>query len=89
MSRIIIEGHTNDDAPPSSDPYIFNLDLSQRRAFNVMRFIIDEYRGTTDEEPLKEHMVASGRSLMDLICADGRRRNCAPGEVRQGAIPAN
>jgi chemotaxis protein MotB len=70
LSRIIIEGHTNSDGR-HGDVYLYNLDLSQRRAQNVMRHIVEIYRGTLFEEALKKYMVASGRSMMDLQLRNG------------------
>jgi chemotaxis protein MotB len=65
LSRIIIEGHTNDDGG-----YVYNLDLSQRRAFSVMTNILAEYADSRYAESLQRFMVASGRSLVDLIRLD-------------------
>jgi outer membrane protein OmpA-like peptidoglycan-associated protein len=65
LSRIIIEGHTNDDGG-----YVYNLDLSQRRAFSVMTNILAKYADSPYAESLQRFMVASGRSLVDLIRLD-------------------
>ncbi len=66
LSRIIVEGHTNDDGT-----YIYNLKLSQRRAFNVMVHILDHFSGGPYRESLKKYLVASGRSKMDLVMSNG------------------
>jgi len=61
LSRLIVEGHTNDNGS-----YIYNLDLSQRRAFNVMRYILESRADPVTSEKLKRFLVASGRSSVDL-----------------------
>jgi chemotaxis protein MotB len=62
LKSIVIEGHTNDDAS-----YMYNLDLSQRRAFAVMQHFLTNAPGYSD--PLKEYVTASGRSYSQPICA--------------------
>jgi chemotaxis protein MotB len=67
LSRIIVEGHTNDNGS-----YIYNLGLSQQRAFNVMEYVV-ESRATPEQAAfLKKYLVASGRSMMDLRYKEGR-----------------
>jgi outer membrane protein OmpA-like peptidoglycan-associated protein len=65
LSRIIIEGHTNDDGS-----YLYNLELSQRRALNVMKHILETRGDASQQERLREYLVASGRSETDLIAKD-------------------
>lgn len=73
LEAIVIEGHTNDDGPFSAADvganYMFNLDLSQRRAFSVMQFLLEE--ANEYEEPLREYVTANGRSFSDLIYVEG------------------
>lgn len=60
LDRIIIEGHTDSDGG-----YLYNLDLSQRRAFAVMNFLL-----TLDfakENNIKPLMIASGRAYLDAV----------------------
>lgn len=65
IDRIIIEGHTNSDGP-----YLFNLELSQKRAFEVMNFI---FKLKPDiEQDLRKYIVASGRSYSDRIMVNGK-----------------
>jgi chemotaxis protein MotB len=64
LDKIVIEGHTDSDGG-----YLYNLDLSQKRAFAVMNYlltldIVDTYR-------LKPLIVASGRSYLDAIKVNG------------------
>ncbi len=64
LDRIIIEGHTDSDGG-----YLYNLDLSQRRAFAVMNFLL-----TLDfakENNIKPLMIASGRAYLDAVKVDG------------------
>jgi len=64
LDRIIIEGHTDSDGD-----YFYNLDLSQKRAFAVMNFLL-----TLDfakEHNIKPLMIASGRAYLDAISIDG------------------
>jgi len=64
LDRIIIEGHTDSDGG-----YLYNLDLSQKRAFAVMNFLL-----TLDfarEHNIKPLMIASGRAYLDAIKVDG------------------
>jgi chemotaxis protein MotB len=37
ISRIVIEGHTDDEGS-----YLYNLELSQERAFNVAKYIYSD-----------------------------------------------
>ena len=63
VSKIVIEGHTDDVAS-----YIYNLDLSQRRSFNVVKFIVGEEIGDFKyKEKLSKDIVAIGRSKSELI----------------------
>lgn len=77
LRAIVIEGHTNDNAPPDNPrPYMFNLALSQQRAFNVMAFLIEN--ASTYERELKEYVTANGRSFADPVCLDDAP--CGEGE---------
>ncbi|MCP4970899.1 MAG: OmpA family protein [Arcobacter sp.] len=60
IDKIIIEGHTN-----SKGTFLFNLELSQKRAYSVMQFLLSlDFKS---KEELKELIVASGRSFLDPI----------------------
>ena len=64
LDRIIIEGHTDSDGG-----YLYNLDLSQKRAFAVMNFLL-----TLDfakENNIKPLMIASGRAYLDAVKVGG------------------
>jgi len=64
LDKIIIEGHTDSDGG-----YLYNLDLSQKRAFAVMHFLL-----TLDfakEYNIKPLMIASGRAYLDAIKING------------------
>ena len=66
LSEIIIEGHTDSDGT-----YIYNLELSQRRALAVAEFCLEEDGPldlSWDElQTLREIVTANGRSYSDLI----------------------
>ncbi|WP_321315354.1 OmpA family protein [Halarcobacter sp.] len=60
IDTIAIEGHTN-----SVGGFLYNLDLSQKRAFSVMDYLLSlDFK---NKEKLRQLVVASGRSYLDLI----------------------
>ena len=64
LDKIVIEGHTDSDGG-----YLYNLDLSQRRAFAVMRYLLSlDFARRYSIKPL---ITASGRSYLDAIKVDG------------------
>lgn len=63
ISKIIVEGHTDDVGT-----YIYNLDLSQRRAFSVVNFIVGEEIGDYKyKDKLTGDIIAVGRSKDEPI----------------------
>jgi len=64
LDKIIIEGHTDSDGG-----YLYNLDLSQRRAFAVMNYLLS--LDFAAEHNIKPLMIASGRAYLDAIKVDG------------------
>ncbi len=65
LDKIIIEGHTDSDGG-----YLYNLDLSQRRAFAVMNYLLSlDFAKEHHIEPL---MIASGRAYLDAINVNGK-----------------
>jgi chemotaxis protein MotB len=64
LDKIIIEGHTDSDGG-----YLYNLDLSQRRAFAVMNYLLS--LDFAEEHNIKPLMIASGRAYLDAIKVDG------------------
>ena len=60
LDQIIIEGHTNSDGS-----YVYNLELSQKRALSVMKFLLK--LNPEVENDLKGYVTANGRSETDLI----------------------
>lgn len=65
VSEIIIEGHTD-----TSGNYMFNLDLSQKRAFSVAEYCLSDNNDilTKDEtEALRSVVSTSGRSWSDPV----------------------
>jgi len=65
LDRIIIEGHTDSDGG-----YLYNLELSQKRALAVMNYLLS--LPIAQEYHLKKYLVASGRAYMDRIVHNGR-----------------
>jgi len=64
LDKIIIEGHTDSDGD-----YLYNLDLSQRRAFAVMHYLLTlDFAKKYNIKPL---MIASGRAYLDAITVNG------------------
>ena len=64
LDKIIIEGHTD-----SVGTYIYNLNLSQKRALAVMEYLLT--LPFTEKHNIKPLMTASGRAYLDAITVDG------------------
>ena len=64
LDKIIIEGHTD-----SVGSYIYNLNLSQKRALAVMEYLLT--LDFTREHNIRPLMTASGRAYLDAIMVDG------------------
>ncbi len=64
LDKIIIEGHTDSDGG-----YLYNLDLSQRRAFAVMHYLLT--LDIAKKYNLKPLLVASGRAYLDPVKVNG------------------
>lgn len=65
ISEIIIEGHTD-----SEGSYMYNMDLSQRRAFAVAQFCLDESNNVLSRDQiriLRNILTANGRSFSNPI----------------------
>ncbi len=65
IESIVIEGHTNSDGE-----YIYNLELSQKRALEVMKFLFSLDFNNSME--LKKYVSASGKSYSNIIMRNGR-----------------
>lgn len=65
IDRIIIEGHTDSDGG-----YLYNLDLSQKRAFAVMNYLLS--LDFSEKHNIKPLISASGRSYLDAIKINGK-----------------
>ncbi len=58
VAQVIIEGHTD-----STGSYLYNLDLSQRRAYAVAHYILsDEFPDFPERKALESVITANGRS---------------------------
>ena len=63
ISKIVIEGHTDDDAS-----YLYNLELSQERAFNVVKYVLGDEIGDYEyKSRLENDLIAVGRSEAEPI----------------------
>ncbi|MGM0519357.1 MAG: OmpA family protein [Campylobacterota bacterium] len=60
IDKIIVEGHTN-----SKGSFLYNMELSQKRAYSVMAFLLK--LDFNNKELLRDLIVASGRSYLDPI----------------------
>ncbi len=80
LSEVIIEGHTDSDGT-----YMNNLELSQRRAYAVLSYILgDEYTSISSDMKmqLRGIVTANGRSESQLIyAADGTENKDASRRV--------
>lgn len=64
LDKVIIEGHTDSDGG-----YLYNLDLSQKRAFAVMNYLLTlDFAKQNNIQPL---MIASGRAYQDPVMVNG------------------
>ncbi len=64
LDKIIIEGHTDSDGS-----YIYNLNLSQKRALAVMEYLLT--LDFTKKHNIRPLMTASGRAYIDSIKVNG------------------
>ena len=63
LSEIVIEGHTDD-----AGSYIYNLDLSQRRALAVSNYILSaEMPSFKYKSEIFKYLTATGKSFSNLI----------------------
>lgn len=65
ISEIIIEGHTD-----TNGSYMYNLNLSQQRAFSVASYCLDEQKKILDIDSinsLRNILTANGRSYSDPV----------------------
>ena len=68
LESIVIEGHTDSDGG-----YLLNLNLSQKRAFVVMNYLLS--LDFTKKSNIKPLLVASGRSYLDAIYKENGKEN--------------
>lgn len=67
IAEIIIEGHTDDVGS-----YIYNLDLSQRRAYAVTKYILEkDIPNFPYQDIIRNYLTANGRSFSQPILTGG------------------
>ena len=67
IAEIVVEGHTDDEGE-----YMDNLDLSQRRAFSVVKYILsDEFGDFPYKDQVTKNITANGRSESQLKMENG------------------
>ena len=66
IEEILIEGHTD-----TTGTFVSNLDLSQRRAYSVMRTMVEATYGEGFAPRLRALMTASGRSETEPVVVNG------------------
>ena len=62
LSQIIIEGHTD-----NVGSYIYNMELSQKRAFEVVKYIYTEMKDFEGKSELEKYITANGRSKIKVV----------------------
>lgn len=68
ISQIIIEGHTDDESGENTDnSFIYNMKLSQDRAFSVSEYILGNNMQYPLKPELKKLITANGRSYSDSV----------------------
>lgn len=65
LAEIIIEGHTD-----NVGSYLYNLNLSQDRAFNVVEFLLSDEFKYDKKQKLQKYLTANGKSYSNLIYID-------------------
>ncbi len=80
VSEIIIEGHTD-----STGSYLFNLELSQKRALSVSSFCLDTEKNVLSQaqvDRLRKIVTANGKSFSNpVLDANGRENQNASRRV--------
>ncbi len=67
ISQVIVEGHTD-----NTGSYLYNLDLSQRRAYAVVRHVLgDSFPTFPEREAMKVVITANGCSYSQPLEVDG------------------
>lgn len=65
LAEIIIEGHTDD-----INTYLFNLNLSQKRSYSVVEYLMSDEFDYEYKDLLKNYITANGKSFSQLKYKD-------------------
>ncbi|MGL5428097.1 MAG: OmpA family protein [Cetobacterium sp.] len=92
LEQLTIEGHTDDSGSKDAQRnYLYNLDLSQKRAYEVARFIysdpyLTEKLGEKRLKKLKIYLSSNGKSNANLIYTDGSKSSVDRNKSRRVTI---
>lgn len=75
ISQIIIEGHTDNEGDIGGNQYLFNLKLSQERAYSVSEYVLSNNIQYEYKENLQTLLTANGRSYSDPVYNDDNSIN--------------
>jgi chemotaxis protein MotB len=67
IAQVIVEGHTD-----NAGTYMYNLDLSQRRALSVVKAIFSDRVKLTNKKELEAFITSNGRSLSEPVYINGK-----------------
>lgn len=76
VSQIIIEGHTDNQGE-----YLYNMKLSQDRAFSVVDYLLGRDMNYEYKDELKYKLTSNGRSFSELEYTDGKVNESASRRV--------
>ena len=85
IAEIRVEGHTSSEWAEGATEiqrYIWNLDLSQRRAFEILRICLPSIPDLKILEQVKGQAIATGHSSSKIVLNAPRWSSCQQGASR-------